>query len=560
MSFRMQLGVAGAVALALLAPPLCVADSASDQQALEELRNTVVNLLQALVDKGLMTHEQAEQLVKRAQDKAATGAAAGAAKSAAAATVEENAVRVPYVPQIVKDEISKQVAEQVQPAIVASVVKEAKDQKWGIPGALPDWLSRVRVFGDLTVRGQADMYAKDNANPYANPSLAQGVLLDFNAINQAGGIGKATYPFLDTTQDRDRLRLRARLGVEADLSPNWTAAIRLSSGSLTDPGSESQTLGTDAQRYTVGIDEAYIRWDSRPPGELAWMSAQAGRVLNPWFAPTELVYARDLTFEGVTSTWRLGFGSEGGSDGSSVYLTAGGFPILEVPLDNPENKSLVGGQIGTNLRWAGGAQHLKFAGSYYDFVHVTGEKNSPDSTLLNFTAPAFIRYGNTYFDISSSTTDPTVNLFALAAHFRLVDLAASYEAAIGKHVFVINAEAVRNIGYHIAEVEALSSQTMPKPENIGYVGEVGFGDPAVAGLGDWRARFGYRYVRRDAVLDAWTDADFHGAGTNAEGYYFWTELGLAKNVWVRARYLSGNEIDGPRYGLDIVQIDLNARF
>jgi hypothetical protein len=26
------------------------------------------------------------------------------------------------------------------------------------------------------------------------------------------------------------------------------------------------------------------------------------------------------------------------------------------------------------------------------------------------------------------------------------------------------------------------------------------------------------------------------------------------------RYMSSNEIDGPRYGLDIVQIDLNARF
>jgi hypothetical protein len=119
---------------------------------------------------------------------------------------------------------------------------------------------------------------------------------------------------------------------------------------------------------------------------------------------------------------------------------------------------------------------------------------------------------------------------------------------------------VRNIGYHIAEVEALSQQSMPKPENIGYVGELGFGDATVNAFGDWRARVGYRYVRRDAVLDAWTDADFHGAGTNAEGYYFWTELGLARNVWVRARYMSGNEIDGPRYGLDILQIDLNARF
>jgi hypothetical protein len=31
-------------------------------------------------------------------------------------------------------------------------------------------------------------------------------------------------------------------------------------------------------------------------------------------------------------------------------------------------------------------------------------------------------------------------------------------------------------------------------------------------------------------------------------------------VWLRMRYFSGNEITGPRYGVDIVQVDLNTRF
>jgi hypothetical protein len=211
------------------------------------------------------------------------------------------------------------------------------------------------------------------------------------------------------------------------------------------------------------------------------------------------------------------------------------------------------------LRWGGGLQHLRIAGAYYDFLHVTGIKNSFDSTFYNFTAPAFIRYGNTYFDISNSP-NPDVNLYALAAHFRLVDVAAEYQLGIGSRVLSVEAEGVRNIGYNLAQVEELSGQTMPQPENIGYVGEVGYGDPEVDNRWDWRTRLGYRYVRRDAVLDAWTDADFHGAGTNAQGYYFWVEEGLARNVWVRLRYMSGNEVDGPRYGLDTVQIDLNARF
>src|SRR5580700_12277738 len=99
MRFRNRLGVASALWLAIAVPCAQAADSGGEQQSLEELRNTVVNLLQALVDKGLMTREQAQQLVKQAQDKAAADAAAEAARNAAQTKEDQNAVRVPYVPQ-----------------------------------------------------------------------------------------------------------------------------------------------------------------------------------------------------------------------------------------------------------------------------------------------------------------------------------------------------------------------------------------------------------------------------------------------------------------------------
>ena len=525
--------------------------SASDQQSVEEVRNTVINLLKALVEKGLLTREQAEQMVKQAQDKAAADAATLAAQNAAREKEEKNAVRVPYVPQIVKDEISKQVAQEVKPAVVADVVKEAKSQGWGVPAALPEWLTRVKVFGDVTFREQSDFYARGND---AN------AIYDYNAINQAGGLGRIADPFLNTTQDRNRFRLRARLGAEGEISPYITAAIRLASGSLVDPGSESQTLGTSAERYTVGIDQAFITWNTNVPDKLSLSTLSVGRIANPWFSPTELVYARDLTFEGVAETLRAGWGS-GDRDRSHVYLTLGAFPILEVPLVNQENKWLVGGQIGTNLRFNGGADHLRIGAAYYDFLHVTGIKNPQDLQTFNFTAPAFLRTGNSVFDISSvADIDPTINLYALAAHFRLVDLSANFEHSFGRYSVAVTGEGVRNIGYNLTQVEALSQQTMPSNENTGYVGETSFGIPIVDRFGAWRVAVGYRYVKRDAVLDAWTDADFHEGGTNAQGYYVWGSFGVAKNTWLRLRYLSANEVDGPRYGDDILQLDLNARF
>jgi Putative porin len=520
------------------------AHAASEQESLETLRNTVTNLLQALVDQGLLTRDKAQQLVKQAQDQAAAASAGQA--------VEPGAVRVPYVPEIVRDEISRQVAEKVEPKAVEDVVSRAKSEGWGVPGALPDWLGRVRVYGDVTVRGQMNMYANDNV---------PGVILDYQAINIAGGIGKLGQynAFLNVTEDHDYMRLRARFGIEARVTPDVTAGVRLSSGSLTDPSSPSQNLGTTSARYTVGIDQAYIRWDPGTSTGFKYLTAVGGRIANPWFTPTELIYARDLTLEGAAFTGRLGFGG-GDKDQSHAFLTLAGLPVQDVPLQSPQSKWLIGGQLGTLFRLDDEGQRLRLAAAYYNFRHVSGVKNAPDSTLLNYTAPQFVRHGNTMFDISNSTTDPTVNLFALAARFQLVELALRYELPIGgRYQMTLNGDAVKNIGDTESDLLARTGVAL-QVRNRGYVGEFVFGDPAVANFGQWRAALGYRYVQADAVIDAWTDADFNVGGTNTKGFYFWTEVGLARDVWARLRYLSGNEIDGTRYGLDVLQLDLSTRF
>src|SRR5271155_5314493 len=144
-----------AVSMSLVLAPAIASRAADERQSLEELRNTVVNLLQALVDQGVITREKADQMVKAAQEKAA-------ADAAAVAKADEGAVRVPYVPQIVKDEIAKQVAEEVKPAVVAGVVDQAKTEGWGVPGSLPDWLKRTRLSADITLREEGLFYDKNN--------------------------------------------------------------------------------------------------------------------------------------------------------------------------------------------------------------------------------------------------------------------------------------------------------------------------------------------------------------------------------------------------------------
>jgi hypothetical protein len=530
---------ASMASLALALAPAVACLAADERQSLEELRNTVINLLQTLVDQGVITREKAEQMVKSAQEKAAASAAA-VAKS------DEGAVRVPYVPQIVKDEIAKEVAEQVKPGVVADVVNEAKTEKWGVPGALADWLTRTRISGSVTLREEDIFYAKDNA---------QNVYLNYYAINNAGGIVKAgVNAFENVSVDRARFRGRARFAVDSDITDSITAGMRIATGNTSDLVSESQTLDGTAP-YQFGLDELYIRLDERNAQKFPWLSIVGGRFLNPYGTPTDLIFHKDLTFEGVAATGRFGFG-DGSAEQSHVFFTAGIHPIQEVAL-SAQDKWLTGAQLGLNLH-IGEGQRLRFSGAFYDYFNVTGRLNPPNSSVYNYTAPVFLRQGNTYYNISDSN-DLTVNLFALAAKYRLANLNATYELGVGRYVLGVTADAVRNFGYNTADVSSnVGSYVAARTK--GYQAEVSFGDPTVLVAGAWRGVIGYRYLQRDAVIDAYTDSDFHFGGTDATGYYFLADYGLANRVWMRLRYLSSNAIDGPTLGIDTLQLDLNTRF
>lgn len=526
--------------IALAMAPAASSIAADERQSLEELRNTVINLLQALVDQGVISKDKAAQMVKQAQDKAA-------ADAAALAKADEGAVRVPYVPQIVKDEISKQVAEALKPAVVADVVKEAKEEKWGVPGALPDWLNRTRIYGSLQLREEGIFYSGSNQENY---------YLNLNAVNAAGGIAKVPGDgaYLDVNDNRWRFRGAARLGVETDLSNSLTAGMRLSTGNTSDLVSPTQTLdGTPP--YSFGIDNLYLRLDERTEQKFPWLSVVGGRFNSPWFSPTNLIFHQQLTFNGVAATGRLGFG-DGSADQSHAFFTLAAMPIEEVELSS-HDKWLYGAQLGARLRF-GDQQNLKIAAAFYDYQNVEGRENALNSNLLDYTAPQFFRSGNSVFDIRNDT-DPTTNLFALASKFRLVNLAATYDIPIGAYSLDFTADAVKNVGFSSAEILARTGQDIA-PRVKGYQGEISFGSPSVLSAGAWRGLVGYRYLQRDAVIDAYTDSDFHYGGTDARGYYLVGEVGVGNRVWMRLRYLSSNAIDGPTYIVDTLQIDVNTQF
>jgi len=533
--------IATVVAMSLASPLL--AAQAAEERSLNELRNTVVNLLQALVQKGVLTREQAEAMVKSAQDKAVADAAAIEQQEKA----EAGAVRVPYVPEVVKEEIRKEVADQLAPEVTKQVVAEAKAEKWGVPGALPDWIERITLGGDMRVRLESDRF------PASNP---QNAYLNFNAINAAGGFSRAgNAAFLNTSIDRNYLLARLRIDLNAQLKSGWSVGARLATGTLVNPDSTNQVLGQYGGRYQTDIDLAYIKWSGGTRSGRQKLTVWGGKFPNP-FLSSDLVWDTDVNFEGAALNYQLGLGRNPKTP-YYWFTNVGALPVQEIALSS-NDKWLYAGQTGFDFHSAAGSR-LRFGVAYYDFSHVVGQLNTPESNLLDYTAPTYVQKGNTLFDIRN-TQDRTQNLFALASAYRELDVMLATDLMVSaSYRLGFYLDYVKNLGYDESAVSARVG-TDVAPRVKGYQSELSFGTPNLDHGGAWHAFVGYRYLQRDAVIDAFTDQDYHLGGTDAKGYFVGADVSLTDRVWARARYLPFDAIDGPPLAIDVWQLEINARF
>jgi len=508
------------------------------------LRNTVINILDSLVQKGILTAEQAKALVADAQAKAEAAAAARAQQD----KDEKDAVRVTTVPPLVRFQIESEMKQDVADA----VIKQAKRDRWGIPGALPDWVGNLRLYGDVRLRTEDDAYDKDNL---------QNIYINILATNKAGGIGKlsATQAFLNVTENNFKLVGRGRLGLRDQLSDSLALDMRITSGSATNPVSTNQTLGNYGNRWSVGMDKAALLWTPKSEYGTFGMDVRAGRFDNPFMTNSELIWDADLNFEGLSTSFSW---NNKGRDGviatRPAFLTLGAFPIQQVDL-SPKDKWLIGSQLGTEER-LGDQSLFRFALAYYDYLNVTGVRNTVlGGDQYDWTAPGFLQKGNTLYDIRYDN-DPTTDLYALASKYHLASALLQLDLKLyGENHLTVGGEFVRNIGWSGREAtENVGYRVLGRTK--GYEFSLGVGRTRLTGFGQWHASATYRSVERDAVLDAFNDSDFHLGGTDARGYIFSAELGLAKALYARLRYLSANEIDGAPLGIDVAQLDFIGQF
>ena len=577
--------------------PLNESDSG---QSLPPSQSVTINLINKLVQRGILTKEEAATMISQAEAEAEVARAQAqadmfavaqiAAQQAAAEQIamdqalsapSENDIRVTYIPEPVKSQIKED--------IKLELLEETKRKPFKDLNALPAWVSRLKPSGDVRVRFESVLF------PFNND--ASGAFPDFNRINRGSPFditGNEFAPQLNADQNRYRFRLRARFGLAFDLADGFLLGMRLATGNDNSPVSTNQSLGSpngNFSKYALWLDQAFLKWSlwSEP-----WRSFDlyAGRFPNPFFC-TPLIWDDDLQFDGFAFSLKYEVLSN-----FRPFLTAGAFPVYNTAFNFPDNqpskyrsydKWLFAGQLGFDWEFAK-RWNFKLATSYYHFHQIEGKLSSPfvpltkdDAGDTDDSRPLFAQKGNTYFPIRSIIPDASNDFgainqwqyYGLATKFHELAFTArlDYNGFEPIQVSLIG-EFVTNLAWDKTDINriAVNNRGELDPDNVedligqydgsGYAWYVRLqiGHPEFRRRWDWNTQFEYRWIGSDAVVDGFNDSDFGLGGTNMHGFTLSGGIALAPNVWLAARWHTSNSLAGPQFNVNIIQVDLNGKF
>jgi hypothetical protein len=571
-----------ALAGALMAP-LAHAD---ERRELEQLRATTLALIEALVGQGLLSRDRADTLIKQAQA-APPPAALAATPLPAPSAAPANVIRVPYVSETLRAQIREEVKNEV--------LATAREERWADPRSLPEWTKGLQVEGDVRVRWQME--------DFASPRYAAGGATD-PCYSVGGSVPAECYrvqrdspawapDLTNTSIDRRRMTLRARLGVVAKLSDDVQAGVRLSTGSSSGPSSASQTLGSHFNRAAMTLDRAYIRWEPRHNLRLL-----AGRMDKPFYG-SDLLWPEDLGVEGVAAQGELNLGS-----GIYAFANAGLFPLEEFGTSRAD-KWMSGLQAG--LDWSlDGQTQWRAALAVYDFRDVEGRREtalppaagSPvagTQTYLPSQYPSNVRLkGNTLINLcppgsegNAAAPAPCTNggpVWGLASKFRPINFTTGLVLRqLDPLEIGLNFDYVRNSGFDLADIRRRAATSNPLLDSLaekttGTQLRLNIGHPSLSNAGQWNAFVALRRFERDAWIDGFTDTSWHGGGgTNYKGWQIGGNYAFDRRTSLGLRLTSSRNLDdGVRVRLsdgtttgtlssawlkvDVLQLDLNARF
>ena len=320
--------------------------------------------------------------------------------------------------------------------------------------------------------------------------------------------------------DRRRNRVRARIGLTAQVTDDVKAGVALASGS-DDPVSTNQTLGDAGSSKGINLDMAWVDWNFAPNTNLV-----AGKTKNPFYQPAKdgLIWDGDYRPEGGHlaydngTIWAIG---------SYHFLNSEQKPNSEgTPGNSKDDTEMFGAQLGfrgditDNLQIVTGA-------SYY---HIPTEGLAP---ILG----AGENFGNSLDGSGAHMYDYDMAQVFVELNTKLAGLPAT--------VFL----------------DYVQNTDSDADEDTGYA--AGFSLGKAKNRGDWEIGYMYEDLEADAVYGTLSDSDFGGGGTDVKGHKFKVGLGISKNTKIGLTYFNneyGDFTEGQEIDYDRLQVDLKTKF
>lgn len=317
--------------------------------------------------------------------------------------------------------------------------------------------------------------------------------------------------------EKDRQRLRFRLGAKTRVNDKVKLGFGFATGSSDSPTSTNQTLEQEFQSKAIWLDYAYVKYF--PYDELNLIG---GKFKNPFFQ-TNMLWDSDIRFDGFAGQFKKNIFSE-----TSLYVTGGFFPIDYRSTSSDIN--LYAGQVGTESTFTGFTQKtvkLKTGLAVYGFSQLEG---------VTKTSLAEEKVGNTYVGGALAndyvTINPTVKL---------------YFKDVWGH------RGVGFLGEFAHNVEAAD-------DNNGWRAGAWLGQSKVKKPRHWKLLAQYTYLENDVFFDSFPDADLNFGGTNGKGWKMNFGYGLAKNVLFSLSYYNTESVTGSKTDQQLVQTDLIFKY
>jgi putative porin len=354
-----------------------------------------------------------------------------------------------------------------------------------------DWAGKVAIKGDMRYRYE---YISDAA------------------VNAAG---------VQSTADRYRDRIRARLNVEAKATDNLLVGFGFATTEGGDPRSSNQTLTGVFSRKSLDLDLAWFDWKFASWGDLL-----GGKMKQPFFKPGQSAFwDGDVNPEGLAVAFNRGiwFGSA-----YNYWLSEISGAESAVTAD----AQMHGAQLGARLP-IGGASTLVLAAHYYDLSAAQGR------------APFYANNANGNTTTLVGTTNVLVN------DYEVVNVAAEFNTLLGSLPLQVWADVAQN----------------QDPDDLDTAWAAGVMFGKASNTRTWELGASYQTIEKDALFAQLIDSDFGGGVSDTEGWVLKAGYAPVKNWTLNATYFLNkrnvdvaNSVGDTEIDYDRMQIDFNVKF